>query len=292
MPGPIELRLKGEATPYFYIGDSHAMVGSLLFDAPGHETERLVTSVQLIRGFAARDMLGDYGSLGAAPVDVLRRISAFSSHPDYPPIDGLPLVHSTDGTARLEEHLTLTRFANERPYVFCVGEIDTRYLARWLVTDGVDVELPFAADGLEALPAFQSSRTYRADEFLRVLAQQFHPLFRGLRILHGAGLRSIFLHALVPPSTDDADAERVIGVRVPARLRYKLTMCVNYIFSVVCADIGIALIDTWKLVTKNNLLDPAYYLDGLHLNQKHVELSVAETHRQFTALRAASLENA
>ncbi|HET9028901.1 MAG TPA: hypothetical protein VFN49_01880, partial [Candidatus Aquilonibacter sp.] len=77
------VRLMGEATPYFYIGDSHAMVGSLVFDVPAGPT-RLVTSVQLIRGFAASDML-EGECLGPAPVDVLRRISAFSSHPDYPP---------------------------------------------------------------------------------------------------------------------------------------------------------------------------------------------------------------
>src|SRR5208337_2420716 len=118
-------------------------------------------------------------------------------NPEFPALPGLPVVYSTDGKGRLAENLTLTRFANDRPYIFCVGEINTRYIVRWLVTQGLDFDVPFSLDGLAALPPEAEVRHYRSDEMLRVFAQQFDPLFRGLRILHGAGLRSIFLHALV-----------------------------------------------------------------------------------------------
>jgi hypothetical protein len=160
-----------------------------------------------------------------------------------------------------------------------VGEIDTRYLARWFSSEGIDFDLPFEADGLNRLPAFAASRRYRSDEVLKLLAQHFNPLFHGLRIMHAAGIRSVYLHAIPPPTLDDVEASRVIGLEVPARLRYKLAMSVNYIYSVVCADIGIGFINTWPMVTRDGLLDDAYYLDGFHLNRNHTEVSVREVHR-------------
>ncbi len=278
-------RFIGEATPYFYLGDSHAMVGSLVFDAVD---EHIVTSSHIIRGFAARDLLDSDERLGDDLVQTLRRIGALSSHPDYPAIDGLPKVYSTDGVARIAENLTVTNFANDRPYVLCVGEIDTRYLARWCSKESIDFDLPFAVAGLDRLPAFIAAQRYRADEMLKLLAQHYNPLFRGLRILRAAGVRSVYLHAIPPPTLDDVAAARVIGVEVPARLRYKLAMSVNYIYSVVCADIGMGFIDTWPMVTRDGLLDEEYYLDGFHLNRQHSEVSVREVYRQFTAHRSLS----
>jgi len=282
MEAPSDPQLTGDVTPYFYIGDSHAMVGTLLFQGPG--AERIVTEQLLIRGFCARDMLDEAGRLGEGPVDVLRRISAFSSGPNFPAVEGLPVVYSTDGKERLAENLTLTRFANERPYVLCVGEINTRYIVRWLVAEGLDFDVPFSLDGLAALPPEDTTRRFRSDEMLRVFAQQFDPLFRGLRILHAAGLRSIFLHALPPPALDDAEAARTIGLIAPARLRYKVTMFVNYMYDVVCRDIGFGFINTWPLVTNGDVLNEAFYLDGLHLNRRHTILSVQEVHRQFRTI--------
>jgi hypothetical protein len=285
-------RFAGEAVPYTYLGDSHAgTIGTLVFDDPCCG-KQIVTRVSSIWRFVASDFLGEDGMIGDALMQALRRAGAFQSDPEFAQIPGLRPVLTTYGRENRVEQLALTAGANERPYVLCVGEINARYLLHRLAVDQIDFEVPFPTDGLERLPPFASRQLLRADQMLKILVEEFSGLIRGIRILREAGLRTVFLHALPPPTIDDADAARVYQHPSSARLRYKLTMFVNYLYDLVCRDTGAGYINTWPMVTEGNLLHSDYYLDGLHLNRRHAILSVTEVHRQLFSLRAPVAESA
>jgi hypothetical protein len=281
------LRYLGDAVPYTYLGDSHAgAIGSIVLDDTA-DGSRVVTRTFGIWRLVAADILGPDGLIGEELVQALRFGGALHSSTTFAPTPGLRPIQTTYGNEKRTEQLALTETANERPYVLCVGEIDTRYILHRFVTEGVDFHLPFSTEGLERLPDFEARQTLRADRMLTYLGEHFKPLFVGLRILHAIGFRTLFLHSLPPPTIDDGDSERVLKHPSPARLRYKLAMFVNYLYEAVCRDVGIGFINMWPSVTDGNLLNPQYYLDGLHLNRDHAILSVCEARRQLAAHRCA-----
>lgn len=288
MQTPSELLpYRGPIVPFAYIGDSHAgAIGWHLFEDP-RGGPHITTNVVPIWRFVAADALDEQGRIGESLITALRRSGAFRTVLDAPQLAGFPSAMITYGREKKAEHYVLNAAANDAPYVLCIGEINTRYLLHWLVQDGIDFDLPFPAPELDALDASYPVRArFRADQMMKVLAEEFAPLFRALRMLREAGLKSLFLHSIPPPAVDDADAERVLKHPSPVRLRYKLARYVNFLYANVCRELGVGFIDMWPLVTKDGVLDPAFYLDGLHLNIEHSKRSVSEVYRQLAALRA------
>jgi hypothetical protein len=280
-----ELAHVGEAIPYTYIGDSHCgTIGTRIFEDV-QTNVRIVTRIAGIWRFVASDVLSEDGMIGDQLMQTLRRAGAFQSYPSFPPVPGFRPVVTTYDREQLTEQIALTDFANEYPYVLSVGEINDRNVLKRLVDDEVDFEFPVDTTGLERLPETATRRTFRFDQMLNVMMEEFGPLFRGLKVLRDAGLRSIFLHSVPPPAVSDEDSARVLHHPSPPRVRYKLAMFTNFLYERVCRDIGIGFINTWPMVTEGNLLKSEYYLDGLHLNYLHSLLSVRELHRQFTELR-------
>lgn len=275
----------GATTPYFYIGDSHAgAIGSHLFRADS--STFIVTALFSIWRFVAQDIVDTDDMIGDSLMQALRRGGAFHSSREFKAIPGLRPVQTYYGKQRQTEYLEVTESSGDYPYVLSVGEINTRYLLQRLAADEMDVEVPFQITGLDELPAYNAQLTIASNRMLPLLLEEFHPLIKGLRILKNAGMRTLFLHSLPPPTIDDQDALRVYKHPSPARLRYKLTMFVNFLYDAICKEIGIGFINTWPMVTRNDLLDSRFYLDGLHLNAEHSKLSVSEVHRQFTVARA------
>lgn len=280
-------QLVGSAIPYSYLGDSHAsVIGTLVFEDPATST-RIVTRTSGIRGFCAADVLNSDLTIGDGLAFELRMLRAFQVTKTAPQLSGFRSVMTTYGTEKRPENLELLSNANDFPYVLCVGELDVRHAIQQLANEKIDFAVPFATDGLEQLEPFEARQMVRADKMLTLLGEQFKPLFIGLRLLRNAGLRSIFLHCLTPPTLDDEEALRLHKTPNPAILRYKLTMFVNYLFEAVCRDVGIGFVNTWSAVTERNLLRREFYLDGVHLNREHAKLSVAEVHRQMSRLQAA-----
>lgn len=277
----------GEVIPYHYIGDSHAgVIGSLEFQSAGGQ--RIITRVSGIWRFVAADMLDADGMVSEAVMQALRRVGAFHSSTAFAPVPGLRAILTTYGNEKRPEQPKTTESANHVPYVFNVGEINARYVLYRLVMDQIDFAVPFATNGLDRLSSQTPRQVLSAEQMLRLLAEEFTPLFRGLRILQNAGLRTLYLHCVPPPAVDDVDSERVLKHRSPGRLRYKLAMFINYLYEAVCRETGIGFVNTWPLVSRDNILDSEYYLDGLHLNRKHAILSVREVHRHFTARQASA----
>jgi hypothetical protein len=284
-----DLTLIGEGRTYNYIGDSHAYVGHLVFRA-GEDDSNLVTARPFpIRAFSARSMLDRDGNVADVVVQALMRCRAFHTHRDFEPLPGFRQQYIYYGDSEQFENLKITGFANDQAYVFVVGEVNIRWYTQRLTPD-VDFPVPFSLGAVEALPAKPRHRVVSYAAVLKALADDFTPLFRALRYLRAAGLETVFLHSLPPPTPDDALAERLFKFPSLARSRYKVTMLANYLFRAVCNDIGIGFIDTWQAVTLDNILDPRYSLEGVHLNRDHALLSIQEVHRQFTALERARQE--
>lgn len=284
---PSELKLLGRAIALTYIGDSHAgTVGTLSFAAD--EAQYVSTVSQQIRGLMAADFLGEDGAIVQSVMDILRSRRALLSNLTAPAVKGFRPVLVRHDTGFLRENLCVTSFANDDAYIFCVGELDARHLLHKVITEDVDFELPFKASGIERLTPAKARRTYSAGEMVRLLADRLQPLFIGLRMLKAAGLRSIFLHSIPPPTPDDEDFFRVFNFRSIAATRYKLHLLINYIYEVMCRDIGVGFINTWPMVTVANVLDDRYYLDGVHLNHQHAVLSATEAYRQFIGAKTSA----
>lgn len=283
-----DLRFVSDGVPYWYIGDSHAGVGTLFFE--GTDGRHVVARSVGIWRFVAADVVDGDGIVSDSLMQVFRRLGAFHSGPSFKPIAGLPTVRTRYGNQFRNEQLQLTSFANDAAYIMHVGEINTRYLLQQLGEDRIDFETPFPTAHLDDLPPYDASRVISAVAMMGILLQTFDPLFKGLRILQNAALNSLFLHSLPPPAVDDHVALRVYGHPSAAKLRYKLIMMVNYMYRAACSELGIGFIDTWDFVTRSGLLDDAYSLDGLHLNRNHSILSVQEVDRQFTARRNGVLK--
>ena len=278
------LRYVGDAVPYTYIGDSHSGIGTFLLEDP-QSGERIVTRMSGIWRFVAQDVLGPDLMIGEELMQSLRRLGAFHSSPSLPEVPGLRPIQTTYYDEKRTEYLALTEFANSVPYVLTVGEINLRQILGRFAEDDVDFEIPFAADGLERLSRVKPRQTIGWADVLAMLGREFQPLFLGLRLLRSAGLHTIYLHSIPPPTTDDGEAERVYQHSSTGSLRYKLAMLINYLYSAVCNDVGIGFVDLWPMVTERNLLKDEFHLDGLHLNRQASILSVTEVHRQFAKAR-------
>lgn len=276
-----ELTLIGDATPYVYFGDSHSTIGNLVLRTA--DGGLIATPTAHIWRFVAQDMLDEDGLVSEAVMQVLRRFVAFHARASNPALPGLRPVHTTYDNRKELENLGVTEVSRERAYILTVGEINARYLLQQFVADEIDFEVPFDCRGIERLSSWNPRKVIGAKAMLQLLADKFSRLFVGLRVLREAGLRTLFLHGVPPPATDDADAKRVLQHDSPGQLRYRLAMYINFLYREVCRDLGVGFIDTWNLVTEGNVLRPEFYLDGLHLNQRHAVLSVTEVHRRIHA---------
>lgn len=275
------LEFVGQATPYIYIGDSHALIGTLVFEDPATERQ-IATPTYTAWGFAANDVFED-GVVGGVFVDLLRRCSALHSSVKFDPVRGLRPIRTRHGNEWYEEHLHVTRASRDHPHVVCVGELDTRHILHRIADDEVDFAVPFPTEGLQRLPETPVRLELEFSQVLNVLLDAIGPIFRGLSALREAGLETLYLQSLPPPSLDGEGVARTFGFPVPRRAHYKLVMLVNFLYERGCRDLGIGFINTWADVTDENLRKPEYERDVIHLNRAATILSIQEVHRQFTA---------
>lgn len=265
-----------------YIGDSHALIGSLMFDDVERK-QRITTATYTHWGFNAYDLCNDEGYIGSTLISILRMSSALHSAPNFPPLNGFPPQLIRVGRWERGENLQVTNFSREHPYVLCVGDLNQRGLVKELSEDRLDIEVPFDIGGVANLERSNYAATVNFDRICTVVTDTFGSILRGLQILRAAGFSTLYLHCLPPPTTDPIGLKRVLGYHVDISVHYKLSMLINLTFARACAQIGVGFIDTWPLVTENELRKPEFELDPIHLNGEHALLSVQEVHRQFTS---------
>lgn len=273
------LRFLERPRPIHFIGDSHVGMydGLLLEDSAGR---RLLTRSEYHRYLQAC-MFTDFG--GKLHEGVWRSLAAQHFLAPRPSGEGapfLPTIETLQNGIAVREGMDVAAYAADVPLVIVVGEIDSRNIIGQLnPSTGLGlVDLPA---GIARLHAPKSERTISEAEFMAFLRKHFEPLERGLRGLREHGLRSLFLHDLPPPTPDDADAARVLGFPRPARLRYSVVCAINRYYRALCAELGIGFVDLWAAVTQDDVLDPAFYVDGLHLSRAAALIAVGQIHRSL-----------
>ena len=275
----------GDTTPYNYLGDSHALISTLMFRDAVSGTY-ISTPTYTSWGFSGSTFLDSEGFIGTALVEMLRMCSALHASPDFPALPGFRFINTDVGGRMRSEHLQVSQYSKSHPHVLCVGELDVRALLWRLSSDGLDFEVPFALLAVEDLPAPTDAVKIAFGQIAKILMEHLAPALQGLRMLHDAGLTTLYLHSLPPPTLDSEKLSKLIGAQINTQVHYKLVMLANFIYREACADIGVGFIDTWPMVTDGNVRKAEYELDVVHLNRAHACLSVQEVHRQFTKTKA------
>jgi hypothetical protein len=249
------------------IGDSHCLVfRDLVFERDGRH---YVTHAKHCPGLDARDFLDARGALNPMVFESLRGERLIRPDGDRWKAAHLaksPIGQSAAGLAELDRSAPLV--------VVMVGSGDLYYFVKGL-PPGTDFRLEglrFDETDFEALPVTSVLPWKLAVESA---AAMLGPLFRGLRLLERAGFSRLFLHSLPPQTVVDAEYQRLTGMHVPVRLRYKATVLFNALLrEFTRQNQGIGLIDTWDLTTANGKLAPGFLLDHWHLNKEAAYLTV------------------
>ena len=255
------------AAPIYMIGDSHCLVfNDLVFERGGRH---FVTHAKHCPGLDARDFVDARGSLNPMVFESLRGERLIRPEGDRWKASHLTKSPVAQSAAELAE---LDRSAP--PIVIIVGSGDLYYFVKGLAP-GSDFPLEglqFTESDFEEMPVTSVLPWKPAVESA---AAMLGPLFRGLRLLERAGFSRMFLHALPPQTVDDAEYQRLTGMHVPVRVRYKATLLFNALFREFARqNPAIGFIDTWDATTAGGKLAPGFLLDHWHLNKEAAYLTV------------------
>ena len=255
------------AAPVYMIGYSHGLVFSdLVFERGGRH---FVTHAKHCPGLDARDFVDKRGSLNPMVFESLRGERLIRPDGDRWKASHLTKSPVAQSSAQLAE---IDRSAP--PIVVIVGSGDLYYFVKGLAA-GSD----FPMEGLQFNEADFEDMPVRSVLPWRLAvesaAAMLGPLFRGLLLLERAGFSRLFVHSLPPQTVDDVEYQRLTGMHVPARLRYKATLLFNALLREFSRqNSGIGLIDTWELTTVDGKLAPGFLLDHWHLNKEAAYVTV------------------
>ena len=154
------------------------------------------------------------------------------------------------------------------PMVFFAGDVDMQTVT-FQTGATFDFELPgdpgYGVDFGKQPMSYASVR-----ERIETL---FAPYFSVLHALRALFPRTM-AHALPPRTRDDDRAARWTGGVFPAAVRSKLIVVANQVLANGCAAIDVPFIDTWSQIALDGYLNPAFDLDGLHLNPQGASVSL------------------
>ncbi len=276
------LRFHGAPPSYYFIGDSHAGIFDGLVFADNEDSDRFIlTKSRWQPYFRAKNFFTD----GRFPERITRTLldtNMITSAPDgeahaiFTPIK----TESESGGAVEEACRPRER---DRVCVVCCGDIDARE-ATYVIPHDADFVLEPDVPGLARLPRYRVERFIPTAQIRAMLVERyFGPLFAGLRALRAAGFTRLFLHSLPPPIDLDNP------MKPPVLLRYKTTITINRLFRSFCEESGIGFVSIWDAVTVDDVIDPRFDLDGVHLNVEAATVSVDRVDRAVRAFSRAAV---
>jgi hypothetical protein len=265
------VEIVGRSTPIHVLGDSHALPYKGLVFQSSADDLFYVTYAKHIPGFQGAHFVDGAGRLHGGVMNALTSEGLIVKADES---DAWTAQHHDPNAARAKAiDFAAGRVRRSPILLMLFGDIEQRGTLIKQLAPGCDFELPgYLAPDLPAHPVTQTIPYQVVSEFAaRLLA----PAFRGLLTLSSWGFETLYVHTLPPQPPDDADYARINGYAAPARLRYKCT----YLFNSALREFArntpqIRLLDMWEKQTVNGLLDPAFYLDGVHLNIKAAGISV------------------
>ncbi len=275
----MSLRLAARPRVFKFLGDSHAArFDGLVFRDDADVTRYVITQAHNHYGFRASEFSYDDGTLNERLVRSLLTLNILRGTRENA-VSAFGRFRTAREPLGWEFGLRLrASFRNELLVISC-GEVDARDVIRRLPLDA-RIALPgpigrFADDPPETREAVAFDELSAAIE-----SEYLQPLFRGLRTLRAAGIDNLFLLALPPPGSSDADYEAHCGFASRRHVRYAVHRSINLLYERFSRDASIGFIDTWPIVTSNDgILRPEFGSDSVHLNRDAAAAIVADLGR-------------
>jgi|GEM_PF-2521528 len=252
----MSIDLLGRATTIHMIGESHTIQFSDLLFKPGWANDLYQCRTLFFHHLPASYYLedGDYNPLLRAA------------------LIGAGILDSEGNADYLARDWTADHYAGRPvlapPMVFFAGDVDMQTVT-FQTGDRYDFELPndpgYGVDFDKEPMDYQSVR--------RRIERLFAPFFTVLQSL-GPLFPRTMVHALAPRTRDDQRSARWTGGVFPAAVRSKLIVVANHVLAEGCTAAGVPFIDTSAQVSLDGYLNPAFDLDGLHLNRSAAEISL------------------
>lgn len=258
--GAVDLELVARPIPLFMIGDSHTLVFSDLVIRERASDLVFVTRAKFCRGVSTGGFLDPQGSL----LPIITYALTIENILD----DEGKAFHLSRANSAETMRTAAERRWGDPVLVFFAGDIDLRSGFLKQVQPHQDFELPFEVKGLDAMEPVPDRQLVPARLALEFFAKQAEPFLQAMAFFARLGFQKVFVHELRPPTLDDAVFERIQGFRRAAIVRYKATALFNYVLRHGCERAGVRFLEIWNDVTVDGRLDPAYELDGVHLNRR------------------------
>lgn len=264
----MQTRFLGRPAPLYFLGDSQCLVFSHLLFAADYQgrTQTLITQARYCPGLSMRNFSSGQGRLHEGILRALLSDSLVDR-------ENRALYQYQSPHASILS-LLAGRVRSAPVLVFFCGSGDlVNDFLRQLGTS-YDFYLPGEEALLAEFPPHQASQVFPFETARRYLLDLCQPLFQGLRQLKAMGFEQLFLHEIVPQTTDDALFSQVYGYTCPARTRTKALLLFNQILAERAEEEQLGWISIWNQVTTAQRLRPEYALDCIHLNKEAAFLSL------------------
>jgi len=255
-----------DAIPLYFVGDSSANIfRDTLYGSPD-TSDVFIGRALYTPALYARELLDHDGNLNAALAEQLVQAHVLQ-RPE-------PNVYRASNDIDKQLQRPEIHLRRDPPVTLCCGAFDCVTFLEEI--GNREIDLP-----PELRPAkFASRRQHLGDlglEAAKIIAFELLGTFnRGLRLLKAAGLRNLFVSAVVPPAPDEAIFSGAEWYQT-TYARYGATIVLNQCIAAVCHKNDVAFIDIWPFVTgEDGLRDPRYSLDPFHLNYAASELTVQQ----------------
>jgi len=160
------------------------------------------------------------------------------------------------------------------PILFMSGEVDAR-LVFAAIPPHADVPSAFPPEALANVPGFAATATVSEESLQNVISTTLAPMFRCFTLLRDAGLTSLAMHSISPPTPDDAQYQRELQHDTRILVRTKVIMRFNAMMKSFCEREGFIFIDRWADFTDGGLVRPGYSADAVHVQHEYVRESLA-----------------
>ena len=248
------------------VGDSHADgLRSVVIERDGRAVA--VSVVHHVHGLAAMNAADQRHRVSPQIVEALvsARMIGVRSGSAGPLIDPA-IIGYDDGTTFAPADLAL-------PLMFSIGELDARHILSRIPADAQPVGAP---TGMFAdVPLRPMVASFQYDNLVALISEHFQPLFEMLRHLQTAGVSTLALHSLPPPTADDARAAE-LGCPAPQITRVLVYWTINEMYREFCAASGIHFIDRWSDFVHAGVVRAGLLLaDGCHVRHDQMRESVS-----------------
>ncbi|PIQ23342.1 hypothetical protein COW36_08340 [bacterium (Candidatus Blackallbacteria) CG17_big_fil_post_rev_8_21_14_2_50_48_46] len=249
------------------IGDSQTLVFShLLFEAEFQGQKRqIITEAKYCPGLAAHNFSDPRGRLHETLLRALMGDCLLDR-------ENRALYQFQSPQAGLLNLLAGRSKASPVLVFFCGSADLVNVFQRHLGLEN-DFYLPDQETLLAAFPESSAQQVFPFETARLYLQDLIQPLYRGLKKLQEMGFDQIYLHDLVPQTSDDHEFSLIYQYQCPARTRIKAQLLMNQLLREMAQALGIRFLEIWPKVTHQNRRIESFALDSIHLNKQAAFLS-------------------